>query len=37
MDINELEANMQAYEAEVLISDNNNLTISSVQTLTTLY
>ena len=37
MDINELVANMQAYESEVLISDGNNLTISTVQTLITLY
>ena len=38
MDINELVANMQAYEAEVVASDSsNNLTISTVQTLITLY
>ena len=41
MDINELLANMQAYEAEVLLSETSEpgegLTISTVQTLITLY
>ena len=41
MDINELVVNMKAYEAEVLIGQSSelqsNLTISTVQTLITLY
>ena len=45
MDINELVVNMQAYEAEVSLSEMGgqvsheqpNLTISIIQTLTTLY
>ena len=38
MDINELISNMQAYEEEVLLSDSGEgLTISTVQTLITLY
>ena len=40
MDINELVANMQAYEQEVVMSENENsqgLTISTIQTLITLY
>ncbi len=39
MNIEELEANMQAYEEEVLLAETSKegLTITSVQTLITLY
>lgn len=37
MDIDELVANMQAYEQEVVMSGEDALTLSTVQTLITLY